>query len=132
VTVFIDTSAIYAVLNRRDANHAGAKEAWERLLRGGTTLYTTNYVLLETGALLQRRVGLEALRVLRDDVQPIIAVDWISERAHQAGMDAVLTAGRRKLSLVDCVSFHVMRERGVRAVFCFDDHFREQGFDVIP
>jgi len=45
---------------------------------------------------------------------------------------AVLSANRKKLSLVDCVSFQVMRETGIRTAFCFDEHFREQGFDVIP
>ena len=51
---------------------------------------------------------------------------------HEAAVEAVLTAGKRKLSLVDCVSFQVLRQLGVQAVFCFDEHFREQGFEVIP
>jgi len=45
---------------------------------------------------------------------------------------ALLAADRRKLSLVDCGSFHVMRTRVVRTSFAFDPHFREQGFDVLP
>jgi predicted nucleic acid-binding protein len=47
-------------------------------------------------------------------------------------MEAVLAATRKKLSLVDCASFQTMRELGVRSVFCFDSHFREQGFDALP
>ena len=43
----------------------------------------------------------------------------------------MLAAARKKLSLVDCVSFQIMRQQGVRAAFCFDSHFREQGFDVL-
>lgn len=43
-----------------------------------------------------------------------------------------LTANRRQLSLVDCVSFTVMRERGIKTAFVFDDHFEEQGFECIP
>jgi predicted nucleic acid-binding protein len=30
------------------------------------------------------------------------------------------------------VSFQLMRESGVREAFCFDQHFREQGFGTIP
>ena len=33
---------------------------------------------------------------------------------------------------VNCVSFEIMRQRGLRRVFAFDKHFEEQGFDVVP
>jgi uncharacterized protein len=36
------------------------------------------------------------------------------------------------LSLVDCISFQTMRVYGAQTAFCFDPHFREQGFDTIP
>jgi len=41
-----------------------------------------------------------------------------------------LTAARRQLSLVDCISFEVMRRRGIKTAFTFDDHFAEQGFET--
>jgi uncharacterized protein len=47
-------------------------------------------------------------------------------------MEAVLAASRKKLSLVDCVSFQWMRHAGRRMAFCFDTHFREQGFSGKP
>ncbi len=132
MTVFIDTSAFYAVFDRDDSNHNPARAAWARLLREAGTLLTTNYVLVETSALLQHRLGVAALRAFHEDVAPLVSVDWISEHRHRAGVDAVLAAARKKLSLVDCVSFQTMRERGVRTAFCFDAHFREQGFELIP
>lgn len=46
-------------------------------------------------------------------------------------MTAVLTADRRGLSITDCISFKVMRRRGIRAAFTFDRHFREQGFEGV-
>jgi predicted nucleic acid-binding protein len=62
---------------------------------------------------------------------PLLNVQWIGEQTHAAGFEAVLAAARKKLSLVDGVSFQVMRQQGVHAAFCFDSHFREQGFDVL-
>jgi predicted nucleic acid-binding protein len=93
---------------------------------------TTNYVLLETASLMQRRVGLEAVRVLHSDIAPVLQVEWIEEQPHSRGIEATLIAGRRKLSIVDCISFLIMRERRVTTAFTFDDHFREQGFTVVP
>jgi predicted nucleic acid-binding protein len=132
MTVFTDTSGIYAVFDRDDANHAKAKTAWTRLLEDRTTLLTNNYVLLETIALLQHRIGLDAVRAFHEDVEPLLQVEWVTEEQHRAGLEAALAAARKKLSLVDCVSFQTMRRHGVRTAFCFDAHFREQGFTTEP
>ena len=131
MTVFADTSAFYAVVDRDNADHPLAAATWNRLVEN-EMLMTSNYVLVETSALLQRRLGIEALREFHLAVAPLVRVQWVGEFAHRAGVEATLAAGRRKLSLVDCVSFQVMRESGVGTVFCFDEHFREQGFEVLP
>ena len=60
----------------------------------------------------------------------LLEVDWITAERHAAAAHALLTAGRRKLSLVDCASFESMRQLGVDVVFAFDRHFREQGFKL--
>jgi predicted nucleic acid-binding protein len=132
VTVFLDTSGLYAVFDRDDANHSIASEAWAEWLREGAVLLTNNYVLLETTALLQYRIGIAAVRALYEEVVPLLQIDWITGEQHRAGMEAVLAAARKKLSLVDCISFQTMRARGVRTAFCFDAHFREQGFITKP
>jgi predicted nucleic acid-binding protein len=131
MTVFLDTSG-YAVFDRDDAHHPRAKTAWAEWLREGAILLTNNYVLLETTALLQQRIGVAAVRALYEAVTPLLQVDWVSEEQHRAGLEAVLAAARKKLSLVDCVSFQAMRNGGVRTAFCFDAHFREQGFAAKP
>ncbi len=120
------------MLDRDDANHGRAKERWAGLLEPDNTLVTTNYVLLESYALIQNRLGVGALRSFQEDVLPLIGVEWIDAAAHRAGVSALLATGRRKLSLVDCVSFEAMRSLGIRTVFTFDPHFSEQGFVSIP
>ncbi len=132
MNVFVDTSAFYAVLDRDDSNHTAAAKLWAELLRERAALFTTNYVLVETAALLQHRIGVAAVRAFHEDVAPVLQVDWISEEAHRAGMESLLTAGRKMLSLVDCMSFQSMRQMGLRQAFCFDKHFREQGFVLQP
>lgn len=132
MTVFVDTSAFFALLDRDDANHARAKKTWTDLLGRDDTLITSNYVIVESSALVQHRLGVEALRGFYEDMLPLVNVEWIDEQRHRSGMSALLAASRRKLSLVDCVSFEVMRETGVKTAFVFDPHFDEQGFLSIP
>jgi predicted nucleic acid-binding protein len=132
LTVFLDTSGLYAVFDRDDNNHLVAKTAWAEWLRNGTVFVTNNYVLVETTALLQNRLGVAAVRALYEEITPLLHIEWVSEEQHRAAIEAALAAGRRKLSLVDCVSFQTMRNRGLRTAFCFDTHFREQGFVTRP
>ena len=126
--VFVDTSALYAVLDKDDLNHLSAKEKWSDLLDNQHTLVTTNYVLVECCALAQRRLGMMAASAIEQSILPLLQVHWVDESMHSAAMGAFLLAGRRKLSLVDCVSFATMRKLGIPAAFAYDVHFVEEGF----
>lgn len=133
MTCFVDTSAFFAVLDADDRNHVRATVEWRSLLADvRTVLVTTNYVLVETLALLQHRLGLVAVQTFDEDIYPLLRVEWMSESNHRSGMSGVLSARRRGLSLVDCVSFDTMRRLGVQHAFAFDVHFAEQGFVCNP
>jgi uncharacterized protein len=93
---------------------------------------TSNYVLLETTALVQKRLGFDAVTTLHADVLPVVQVEWMDPALHQAAAAILITMRRRDLSLVDCTSFELMRRLGLRAVFGFDRHFAEQGFTCLP
>lgn len=131
MTVFFDTSAFLAMLNKDDANHQKAKRVWEELIYSDKILITSNYVIVESLALIQRRLGIEAVRAFQEDVLSLINIEWIDKSTHEAGTSALLTASRKKLSLVDCISFEIMRNIGAKKVFAFDQHFEEQGFQII-
>jgi predicted nucleic acid-binding protein len=132
MTTFVDTSAFLAVLDADDGQHTRASRVWSDLISREEDLLTTSYVLVETFALAQARLGLSATRLLNDDVVPVLRVTWVDEALHRAAATALLTAQRRDLSLVDCVSFEAMRRAGVERAFAFDRHFRQQGFALIP
>jgi predicted nucleic acid-binding protein len=131
VSVFVDTSAILAVLDGSDDRHEAAKRAWIRLLEDERPLVCHNYILAETAAVLARRVGMDAVRIFEHDVAPVLRVAWITREIHGAAVGAHLASGRRDLSLVDCASFEVMRRAGLREAFAFDPHFKEFGFGLI-
>ena len=129
--VFVDTSALFAILDGDDTNHIKAKNSWTNLLSSDAVLICSNYVLVESFALIQRRLGIQAIRVLQEDILPLINTEWIDETTHLAGVTALLAAAKRELSLVDCTSFVVMRKLGVKDVFTYDNHFAEEGFNCL-
>ena len=126
--VFVDTSAILALLDKKDHQTLTAWDIWHYLAETKAELATTNYVIVESSALLQSRLGLEAVRDFQKLFVPLLDPTWVDESLHNLGMGFMLAANRRKLSLVDCVSFAAMREMSIEHYFAFDEHFAEQGF----
>lgn len=131
MTVFVDTSAFFGLLNEHDASHAAAQDALERLSDDEERLVTHNYVVVECIALTQRRLGLAAVGALRDGLLPLVRQLWVDRELHDQALAATLAAGRRDVSLVDRVSFEVMRRHGLRRAFAFDGDFADQGFELV-
>ena len=130
--VFVDTSAFYAGLNSADRNHGPVAEVLDALLSAGATLVTTSFVLIETISLLQAREGLQAAREFALGMVPALDVAWVEEDLCARGIEGWVGGARRDLSLVDCVSFALMRELRLGHALTLDRHFAEQGFTVIP
>jgi predicted nucleic acid-binding protein len=131
MSVFVDTSALLAILDADDDSHLLARRIWVDLLQRAEDLVCTSYVLVECFALVQNRLGIAAVRVLVEDILPVLRLHWVSTEEHQTGVSALLTAGRGDLSLVDCVSFAIMRRLGMPEAFAFDRDFAEQGFRLL-
>ena len=128
MSVFVDTSALYALLDADDIGYELVRPAWDKGIDDGEGFLTTNYVVLETTALTQRRLGVAAVRTLVDEILQMVDVHWVTDADHELGLQSLLTAGRRRLSFVDCVSFAVMRRREIGQYLGLDPHFDEQGF----
>ncbi len=129
--VFVDTSAILALLVPTDAAHARAKRAFERLRAEERPLLTTSYVLLEVYALVGGRLGRAAARSFREEFAPLLEIAWIDRDRHERALDRWLGPSGRELSLVDAASFVVMGDEGLDASFAYDHDFERAGFEVV-
>ena len=58
-------------------------------------------------------------------------VEWIDSDLHALGMQALERARKRHLSLVDHVSFLVMRRHRIETAFAFDPDFVSAGFRLV-
>jgi predicted nucleic acid-binding protein len=128
--IFIDTSAIYASADVADPNHGTAVRRLEAILQAREDLLTHNYVLVEATALLQARLGLSAALKLAHGADAFV-IEWVDEALHAAGVEALERSQKRQVSLVDHISFLVMRRRGVETAFAFDPDFAAAGFQLV-
>ena len=129
--IFVDTSAFYALACETDEAHPRALVIHERLKREGTPFLTTNYVMLETVSLIQRRHGVACAERVSDAATEHTELVWIDADQHHAAWRMWKAQRKRELSVVDCACFVVMRERGIRAAFSFDEQFRAAGFALV-
>ena len=132
MSVFADTSGPYALLVGSEDGHADLVREFRNILTGNRPLRTTSYVLIETIARLQSRVGLEPVRDFDEHVFPLLSVEWVSEDLHRRSARRLSMENRRRLGLVDCVSFEFMRQQGISDVLGLDRHFEEAGFRLLP
>lgn len=127
--VFVDTSAIYATLDRDDANHAAATAALRRLRKGRAEPLVTNFIVAETHALLLGRLGADIAR------RWLVANAWPIERVtvedESAAYDIISEHTDKTYSFTDATSFAVMRRLHLRSVLAFDRHFAQFGFEMV-
>lgn len=71
------------------------------------------------------------MRAVRDELVPALFVEWVDAGLHAEALSALLAAGQRSVSLVDHVSFELMRRRNVRRALAVDRQFETQGFELL-
>lgn len=132
MSLFIDSSALYALLVRSETEHRAVTDAFRAAAEGGRRLLTTNYVLVETTALLQHRIGLDPVRDLDGRISPLLDIIWVNADLHRRAVERLFRMNRRHVSLVDAVSFTAMEAEGAREVLALDADFASEGFSLIP
>lgn len=129
-TVFADTSYYVALLNPDDTNHRAAVR-WSRTLRCRVIL--TEYVLLELGSALSqrkdRRLFTRLVAQLRADTDTTIVP--ASPELFNRGLALFGRRTDKDWSLIDCISFVVMKEHGVADALAADHHFEQGGFRLL-
>jgi len=132
MSIYIDTSAFFAILDSGDKFHKESKDTFLRLIGDKEIFHSSNYITIETIVLVQNRLGLDAVRTFQDDIVPIINIHWVDERIHNIAISSLLIARRKNISFIDYTSFELIRLLGLKKVFTFDKHFKEQGFKLLP
>ena len=127
-TIFIDTSAFLAALDKGDRFHENAAKKWSLLANHRSELWTTDYVRLESWSLIQRRLGAEAVMAFQDDWLPLCKIHEVGRDGFERAAAQWRIAQRRNLSLVDLTSFDAMRQLAIRTALAFDQHFQEMGY----
>jgi predicted nucleic acid-binding protein len=127
--VFVDTSAIYALLDRGDGNHRAARALFERLRKQRADPVITNFVVAEAHALLLGRLGPEVARRWLGRI--VWHVERVTVEDEAAALDIVCGHADKTYSYTDATSFAVIKRLRIARVAAFERHFAQFGFELI-
>ena len=117
MSVVVDTSALFALLDRRDAHHVSAVAFW--MDPDDEDLVTHAYVVVESVALVRSRLGAAAVEALVDNLLPAIRVEMVDRPLHEASLADLRRIGGGT-SLVDRVTLGFAARHGIVRAFAYD------------
>lgn len=128
--IFVDSGYLVALAERKDSLHARAI-AWAQRVR--EPLVVTEYVFWETFNALSAPVDRPKGHKLLSDYVSSPAHEFLnaSRELFQAGISLHRARRDKAWSLTDCISFHVMQERGISQALAYDEHFEQAGFEAL-
>jgi predicted nucleic acid-binding protein len=131
--IFVDTSAYFALANRRDASHQSASDIMQQLVAERRRLFTTSFVLAELHALLLTRLNRTlAAHVLGEiDASKTTTIVRVSARDEQQARAIITRYTDKDFSLTDATSFAVMERLGISHAFTLDHNFAQYGWTMI-
>jgi predicted nucleic acid-binding protein len=131
--VFLDAAYAIALSAPNDQYHELAEILAEQLEAEGTQLITTRAVVLEIGNALAklryRNVATELLDSLEED--PNVEVIPLSEELYKRAFQLYRERPDKEWGLTDCISFVVMKDRGLMNALTTDEHFKQAGFNAL-
>lgn len=133
--LFVDTSAFYALEDKRDQNHDKAIDFRKNVLtREKFAIFTSTYILDETYTFLQKKLGKKIALNFGRQIQAseLIKVIHISRFYEKNAWDIFEKYLDKEFSFTDCTSFAIMEDLKITNAFVFDDHFQQMGFITLP
>jgi len=131
--VFLDAAYAIALSAPQDQYHQLAELLSEQLEAEGTQLITTRAVVLEIANALAksryRNAAIELLDSLEEDTN--VEVIPFSEELFQRAFRLYRERPDKEWGLTDCLSFVVMKDRGLMDALTTDEHFKQASFNAL-
>jgi uncharacterized protein len=129
-SIFLDATYLIALVSPRDQLHQAAVQLMDDLVARRIHMITTRAVLVEFGNSLAGPKFRHKVLQMFEDLQrdPSIEIIPLSEGLFDKGLHLFRQRPDKSWGLTDCISFVVMRERGISEALTADEHFEQAGF----
>ena len=131
--IFVDTSALIALGNKRDSFHQEAIKINDQLKVQNRNFITTNAVLLEFGnafsSINLKPVAISLIKAIK--TSPKWEYLLVNELLFNQAFTLYEKMNDKEWGLVDCTSIIVAQKRGITEIFSTDKHFKQAGFIIL-
>jgi hypothetical protein len=100
MTVFVDAESLCALLEREHPQHRLAASLWKIEVDSRSPMATSNYALLKACGAIHARHGVAAVRVLVEELSPLLHVEWVRQDDHRLGVATFLAAPDSRHDLI--------------------------------
>jgi len=130
--ILFNTSGFFALIDERDLMHDKAV-AWIEAQRRKIRPVSTEWVVGETCTLLVARKRPHLVARFLDYVDSSAALLLVNpdDTLLRAAKALIRQQAEQGYSFVDCISFCLMKERGIRKALTTDSHYRKAGFAAV-
>ncbi|MGI6285937.1 PIN domain-containing protein [Neomoorella humiferrea] len=127
--IMVDTSAVYALIDRSDDWHEKAKNLFKKLSEKDVDLILTNFILAETHALILSRIGHE---LAREWVKNLVwKIERVKEEDEKRAREIIIAYRDKSFSYTDATTFAVMERLNLKVALAFDNHFTQFGWQCL-
>lgn len=124
MTLFVDTSALYALADGSDRHHHEAVSAL-RASVGTTSVVMSDHIVVESWLLISSRLGRTAAMKFWDGLSvEVFTVLGVTAEDLRRGREIAREWPDQSFSIVDCTSFALIERLDIRRACAFDAHFR--------
>ena len=125
--MFLDSGAIYALADAGDMDHMAVRAIHAET---ANRFVTHDLILVEVFSLITKRLyktaALRVVGALRGS--PRVEIVPLTPGLLSAGWNRCARFSDKDWDWIDCVSFEVMEQRGIREALTLDRHFVQAGF----
>jgi predicted nucleic acid-binding protein len=125
--IFVDTSFLVALFNKRDRDHPRVREVFRSFegKRLPGLLLTTDHVIFETVTFFVKKVSHERAVFVGERLycEKMARIHQASFEEQRAAFEYLKRHADKKYSAVDCLSFVVMNKQGIREALAVDEDF---------
>jgi len=130
--IFIDTSANFALVNKKDIDYQSAVKFLKEVAEKQCTLISTNFIIDETYTLIMRKIGREVAIKYIQDLRNSAVIIRVLQADEEKAWDIILKHKDKNYTYTDATSFALMERLGIKKAFAFDKHFEQYGLQMLP
>lgn len=130
--IFIDTSALVALINQEDNSHYKSVAIFTECHDSNVVLVTTDYVISEFFTIMRctfKKPVKQLVSFINGILVSEIQLFGITEDVFSEALRVLVSYDDQYFSFTDCVSFIAMNELKTKDVLTTDKHFSVVGFN---